>query len=79
MENETRKQTDTEWEETYHSRVQRRQTAAFVQAKAQLAPDWRLDAGLRHERTQLTVTEDGTELSRSSRGVWLPSATLAWL
>ena len=78
MENETRKQTDTEWEETYHSRVQRRQTAAFVQAKAQLTPDWRLDAGLRHERTQLTVTEDGTELSRSSRGVWLPSATLAW-
>ena len=78
MDAEAERKTDVEWEETFHSQVQRRQTAVFVQAKAQLAPAWRLDAGLRHERTRLTVTEDGTDLRRSTHGIWLPSATLAW-
>jgi outer membrane receptor for ferrienterochelin and colicins len=74
---EAQRQTDTEDGEVSHSHVQRRQTAAFVQAKAQLAPGWRLDAGLRHERTQLDV--GGDDASRhSTSGIWLPSATLAW-
>jgi len=68
---------DTESGDVSHRRVQRRQIAAFVQAKAQLAPNWRLDAGLRHERTQLNVGDDGTARHTTS-GIWLPSATLAW-
>lgn len=80
---EAERRTDVEAGEPSRSRVQRRQTAAFVQAKAQLARDWRLDAGLRRERTQLDVGEDGGDDStanarHSSSGIWLPSATLAW-
>lgn len=60
-----------------HSRVQRSQSAAFVQTKAALATDWRLEAGLRHERTQLDVVDDATNRHTDS-GIWLPSATLLW-
>ncbi len=74
---EAQRETDVEAGDTSHSRVQRRQTAVFAQAKAQLAPGWRLDAGLRHERTQLGVGDDDTARYTTS-GIWLPSATLAW-
>ena len=74
---EAERKAGTEGGDTSHSRVQRRQTAAFVQAKAQLAPGWRLDAGLRHERTQRNVGDGDTERHTTS-GIWLPSATLAW-
>jgi outer membrane receptor protein involved in Fe transport len=79
MDAEAQRQTDTEDGEVSHSHshVLRRQTAAFVQAKAQLAPGWRLDAGLRVERTQFDVGDDSADRHRSS-GIWLPSATLAW-
>lgn len=78
---EAQRETDTEGGDLSHSRVQRRQTAAFVQAKAQLAPGWRLDTGLRVERTQLDVGqggEGGDSARHTSSGIWLPSATLAW-
>ncbi len=78
MDTEAERRTDTEWDGAYTSSVRRRQAAAFVQAKAQLAPAWRLDAGLRYERTQLTVADAETELRRSSNGIVLPSATLVW-
>jgi outer membrane receptor for ferrienterochelin and colicins len=81
VETETQRETDTTGgaagAETAHSRVQRRQSAAFVQAKATLATDWRLETGLRHERTQLDVADDATTRNTDS-GIWLPSATLLW-
>lgn len=74
---EAQRETDIEGGDESHSRVRRRQTAAFVQATAQLAPGWRLEAGLRHESTRLDVADDNTARQTRS-GIWLPSATLAW-
>ncbi|MCX7277426.1 MAG: TonB-dependent receptor [Burkholderiales bacterium] len=74
---EAQRETDTEGGDESHSSVQRRQTATFVQAIAQLAPGWKLEAGLRHERTQLDVADDSMA-RQTAQGIWLPSATLAW-
>lgn len=74
---ETRRNADVENGDASHDSVRRRQWAGFAQTQWQLAPGWRLDSGLRYERTQLKISSDDSTRNGQD-GIWLPSATLAW-